>query len=277
MNRLKELHAAGVSIWLDTIRRNLVVSGQFGRMVEEDAVSGVTSNPSIFEKAIAGSTDYDGEIRRRLEGGELDSRGLFFDLGLEDIGMAADELRPGFEASSGADGFASFEVTPDLAHDTEGTIAQAKEIWGRLGRPNVMIKVPGTPAGIPAIEELIAAGVNVNVTLLFAVDAYLQAANAYIRGLERRVEAGEPVAGVASVASFFVSRIDTLADRQAPPELRGKVAIANARRAYRRFRELFAGDRWEGLAAGGRASSDRSGPRPGRRTLTTRTSCTSRS
>lgn len=251
MNRLKELHAAGVSIWLDTIRRNLVVSGQFGRMVEEDAVSGVTSNPSIFEKAIAGSTDYDGEIRRRLEGGELDSRGLFFDLGLEDIGMAADELRPGFEASSGADGFASFEVTPDLAHDTEGTIAQAKEIWGRLGRPNVMIKVPGTPAGIPAIEELIAAGVNVNVTLLFAVDAYLQAANAYIRGLERRVEAGEPVAGVASVASFFVSRIDTLADRQAPPELRGKVAIANARRAYRRFRELFAGDRWEGLAARG--------------------------
>src|SRR2546426_1951062 len=164
MNRLQELHAAGVSTWLDTIRRSLLTSGELARMVSEDAVTGVTSNPTIFEKAISGSTDYDEVIGDLLSRGEEDPQGLFFKLALEDIRMAADVLRTPFLATGGADGFGSFEVTPDLAMDTEGTIAQAKELWAKLDRPNVMIKVPGTEEGVPAIEELTAAGINVNVT-----------------------------------------------------------------------------------------------------------------
>ena len=253
MNRLQRLHEAGVSIWLDTIRRNLVASGQFDRMIAEDAVTGVTSNPSIFEKAISGSTDYDVAVRELLAEGVEDPMDLFLAMGLEDIRLAADALRPAFERSGGGDGFASFEVTPDLARNTAGTVAQAKELWARLDRPNVMIKVPGTEEGIPAIEELTAAGINVNVTLLFAVGRHEHAALAYIAGLERRLDAGQPIAGISSVASFFVSRVDTAVDRRLPAEsaLRGKVAVANARRAYRRFGELFSGSRWERLVAEG--------------------------
>jgi transaldolase/glucose-6-phosphate isomerase len=255
MNRLQELHAAGVSIWLDTIRRNLITSGELARMITEDALTGVTSNPTIFEKAISGSNDYDEILRELLSQGVEDVRGLFLAVALEDIELAADLLKTPFVTSGRADGFASFEVTPDLAHDADGTIAQAKELWARLGRPNVMIKVPGTEEGIPAIEELTAAGVNVNVTLLFSVARYEEAATAYMRGLERRLNAGEPLDGISSVASFFVSRVDTAVDRQLPEDspIRGKVAVANARRAYRRFKQLFSGPRWDQLAwAGGR-------------------------
>jgi len=189
MNPLQELHEAGVSIWLDTIRRNLVATDQFARMIADDAVTGVTSNPSIFEKAIGGSTDYDTPVRELLETGEEDPRALFFTMGLQDIRLAADALRGAFDASDGRDGFGSFEVLPELAHDTAGTVSQGRDLWARLDRPNVMIKVPGTDAGIPAIEELTAAGVNVNVTLLFSLDNYERAALAYIAGLERRGDA----------------------------------------------------------------------------------------
>ena len=255
MNRLQELHEAGVSIWLDVIRRGLLTSGEFARLIAEDAVTGVTSNPTIFEKAIAGSTDYDAAIREALAGGVEDVMELFFALGLEDIRQAADTLRPAFDASGGRDGFGSFEVTPELAHDTGGTVAQAEDLWARLARPNVMIKVPGTEEGIPAIEQLTAAGVNVNVTLLFSVDRYEEAARAYLAGLRRRVEAGQRIDGISSVASFFVSRVDTAVDREMPADspLRGTVAVANARRAYRRFREIFSGPEWERMRfAGGR-------------------------
>jgi transaldolase/glucose-6-phosphate isomerase len=253
MNRLQQLHDAGVSIWLDVIRRNLLTSGQFERMIREDALTGVTSNPTIFEKAISGSTDYDEAIRDLLARGVDDPMEMFFATALDDVRQAADLLADANRASGGKDGFASFEVTPDLAHDTIGTIAQARQLWDRFGRPNAMIKVPGTAEGIPAIEELTAVGVNVNVTLLFSVDRYRQAAEAYLTGLERRVAAGEPVDGIASVASFFVSRVDTAADRILPESspLRGKVAVANARRAYTLFLHLTEGERWRALESAG--------------------------
>ncbi len=253
MNRLQLLHEAGVSIWLDTIRRSLITSREFQRMVSEEALTGVTSNPTIFEKAISGSTDYDQAIQSLLADGITDPKDLFFALGLEDIRMAADVLLVPYVATSRADGFASFELTPDLAHDVEGSISQAHALWARLDRPNVMIKVPATREGTPVIEELTAVGVNVNVTLLFSVKRYEEAALAYQSGLERRLSAGGAVDAVASVASFFVSRVDTAVDRILPDDspLRGTVAVANARRAYRRFRELFRGPRWEALARAG--------------------------
>ena len=253
MNRLQQLHDAGVSIWLDTIRRSLLTSGRFQRMVEEDALTGVTSNPTIFEKAISGSTDYDEPIRALLADDVTAPLDLFFALGLEDIRMAADVLRAPYQATGGADGFASFELTPDLADDVRGSIEQGQVLWARLARPNVMIKVPATEAGIPVIEELTAIGVNVNVTLLFSVRRYEQAALAYISGLERRLAGAQPIDSLASAASFFVSRVDTAVDRLLPEDspLRGGVAIANARRAYRLFRRIFAGPRWEPLAAAG--------------------------
>jgi transaldolase len=253
MNRLQVLHDAGVSIWLDTIRRSFVTSGHFARMVSEDALTGVTSNPTIFEKAISGSTDYDEPIRALLSDDVTAPLELFFALGLEDIRMAADLLRGPYDATGGADGFGSFELTPDLADNVRGSIEQAQILWTRLDRPNVMIKVPATEAGIPVIEELTVMGINVNVTLLFSVDRYKEAALAYQRGLERRRAASQPIDAISSVASFFVSRVDTAVDRLLPDgsPLRGKVAVANARRAYRRFRRLFAGPRWEALASAG--------------------------
>ncbi|MGH2717615.1 MAG: bifunctional transaldolase/phosoglucose isomerase, partial [Actinomycetota bacterium] len=223
------------------------------RLIDEDSLAGVTSNPSIFSKAIGGSTDYDSRIKELAEAGDPAPIDVFYDVALEDIGKAADLFRPAYDASGGRDGFVSFELEPKLAHDTDGSIAKARELFATLGRPNVLIKVPGTAEGVPAIEELTASGVNVNVTLLFSVARYEEVALAYVRGLERRLKAGEPIDRLASVASFFVSRVDTAVDGQLPDSspLRGKIAVANAKLAYRRFREIFSGPRWEPLAAAG--------------------------
>jgi transaldolase len=255
MNRLSQLRDAGVSIWLDTLSRPLLETGDFARLVREQAVTGATSNPTIFAKAITGSNRYNDQLRAAVSGGLHSPRELFFELGLEDIRSAAEVLRPIYDATQGKDGFVSFECTPDLADDTNATIAQALQLWARLALPNVMIKVPATVAGVPAIEELTARGVNVNVTLLFSVERYEQVIDAYLAGLERRAAAGEPVAGVASVASFFVSRVDTEADARLPGDspLRGKVAVANAHLAYGRYLARFSGQRWDALRRQGAA------------------------
>jgi transaldolase len=256
VNRLQALHDAGVSIWLDTLSRELLDSGDFAGMIADCAVTGATSNPTIFAKAITGSDRYDDQLRAAVASGTRDPQELFFELALEDVGRAADLLRRSHDESDGRDGFVSLECTPDLADDTQATIDQALELWGRLDRPNVMIKVPATDAGIPAIEELTAAGVNVNITLLFSLERYEQVIDAYLTGLERRVAAGRPVDGISSVASFFVSRVDAKADQLLPAgsELRGRLAIANAQRAYARYRERFADERWLALRAAGARS-----------------------
>jgi transaldolase len=259
MNRLQALRGAGVSIWLDTLSRELLDSGRLARLIANCAVTGATSNPTIFAKAISDSDGYDDQLRASVASGVRDPRELFFELALEDVRRAADLLRATFEASGGSDGFVSFECTPDLADDTQATIEQALELWNRLARPNVMIKVPATAAGVPAIEELTAGGVNVNVTLLFSVARYEQVIEAYMRGLERRVASGEPVRAIASVASFFVSRVDAKVDPLLPAgsSLRGRVAIANARLAYARYLDRFsedpclAQDRWLALREAG--------------------------
>jgi transaldolase len=252
-NRLEQLHGAGVSIWLDTLSRELLDSGAFATLIADHAVTGATSNPTIFAKAITGSDRYDDQLRVLIAAGVRDPRELFFELALDDVRRAADLLRPAYEASDGRDGFVSFECTPDLADDSAATVEQALELWKRLARPNVMIKVPATDAGIPAIEELTARGVNVNITLLFSLARYEQVNDAYMKGLERRVAAGQAVAAIASVASFFVSRVDSKADAVLPAgsELRGRVAIANARAAYGRYRERFADQRWRVLRDAG--------------------------
>jgi transaldolase len=249
MNRLQQLHDAGVSIWLDTLSRELLDSGDFANLIADCSVTGTTSNPTIFAKAITDSDRYDDQLQAAAASGIRDPQELFFLLAFDDVRSAADLLRPAYEASDGRDGFVSFECTPDLADDTAATVAQAVELWERLARPNVMIKVPATDAGIPAIEELTALGLNINVTLLFSVTRYEQVIDAYVSGLERRVAAGQPVDAIASVASFFVSRVDAKADARlsAGSDLRGRVAIANARRAYGRFRDRFADTRWHAL------------------------------
>lgn len=253
MNRLQRLHEAGVSIWLDTLSRDLLDSGDFASLIDDSAVTGATSNPTIFAKAITGPSCYDEQLRAAVASGVHDPQQLFFRIALDDVRRAADLLRPAYDASNGRDGFVSFECTPDLADDTAATITQALELWNRLALPNVMIKVPATQAGIPAIEELTARGVNVNVTLLFSVERHAQAIDAYIAGLERRVSAGQPVDMIASVASFFVSRVDVKADAHLPAGsvLRGQVAIANTHRAYAQFLRRFADDRWRPLQDAG--------------------------
>ena len=253
MNPLEELSRFGQSVWLDYVRRGLIESGELRRMMDEFAIVGITSNPTIFNKAISGSTDYDQAMRALVEGGERDAKTLFLRLAIDDIAMTADVLRPVYEQTSGGDGFVSLEASPDLAHDAAGTIVEVKELWGRLARPNVMIKVPGTVEGVPAVEELITQGININVTLLFSVKAYEEVALAFIKGLERRLSAGQPIDRVASVASFFVSRVDTAVDALLPETspLRGKAAVANAKIAYRVFKRVFSGERWERLAAAG--------------------------
>jgi transaldolase len=253
VNRLCQLHQAGVSIWLDTLSRQLLTSGDFAALINDDCVSGATSNPTIFAAAIRGADGYEDQLRTRLSEGERDPAALFLDLALDDVRQAADLLRPPFDASQGRDGFVSFECTPDLADDTAATIEQARMLWSRLDRPNVMIKVPATAAGLPAIEALTADGINVNITLLFARSRYDQVIDAYHAGLERRLAAGKPIESVASVASFFVSRIDTAIDPQLPDEspLRGRIAIANAKLACRLYRRQHATDRWARLATHG--------------------------
>ncbi|HLW60238.1 MAG TPA: transaldolase [bacterium] len=263
-NPLRLLRQAGQSVWLDYIHRHLLRSGELARLVEEDGVSGVTSNPTIFEKAISASDDY-ADALARLRAGRASVVAAYETLVAEDITAACDILRPTFDQTGGADGFVSVEVSPLLARDTAGTIQEVRQWIQRIGRPNLMVKIPGTPEGEPAIEEMIAEGHNINITLLFSVPAYARVAEAYLHGLERRVAAGQPIDRVASVASFFVSRIDTETDTRLAARLasaggaerallaglQGKVAIANAKLAYRVFREAFTGDRYKHLAARG--------------------------
>ena len=253
--RLAALLKAGTSPWLDQIRRTLVEGGELARMVREESLRGVTSNPSIFEKAILGSTDYDEELEADARE-QLDASAIYERLAMRDVQLAADVLAEVHRESHHHDGFVSMEVAPELAHDGEGTIAMARSYWQRLDRPNAMIKIPGTPEGIPAIEKAIYEGINVNVTLLFAVSAYERVAEAYLRGLEQRLAEGKSL-DVHSVASFFVSRVDTAIDKRLSElgheELAGKAAIANARAAYHRFQEIFSGPRWEVLHDAGAA------------------------
>jgi transaldolase len=253
-NRFIELRSYGQSIWIDFISRDALASGELKGLVTE-GILGLTSNPAIFEQAIAKGRTYDADITRMAAAG-AGVEEVYETLALADIQAAADLLRPVYDQTEALDGYVSLEVSPRLAHDTDGTIANAHRLWVAAARPNLMIKVPGTPEGIPAIRALIAAGINVNVTLLFARKAYEDAANAYIEGLEERAAAGLAVDRIASVASFFVSRLDTavdawLADRPEVERLRGKAGIANTRLAYARFQQIFAGPRWEKLAARG--------------------------
>ncbi len=253
--RLAALTAAGVSVWLDQIRRSLIEGGELQRMVDEECLRGVTSNPSIFEKAILGSSDYDEDLRQ-LAGEQLDARAIYDRLAIRDVQLGADVLAGLHAETGGRDGFVSLEVGPELAHDADQSIEAARTYWKALDRPNVMIKIPGTPEGTKAIEQAIYEGINVNVTLLFAVSAYEAVAEAYIRALERRHAEGKSL-DVNSVASFFVSRVDTNVDRKLAdlgrPDLAGKAALANARAAYRRFKQLFSGPRWAALAVAGAA------------------------
>ncbi len=260
-NPLIDLKQLGQSVWLDSIRRGHIQSGGLAQLIAQDGISGETANPSIFEKAIAGSNDYSEAIRKLIDRGKS-ALEIYETLAIEDVQMACDVFRPVYDQTDGADGFVSIEVSPKLAHDTTGTIAEAKRFFKAVNRPNVMIKIPGTPAGVPAIEECLYQGVNVNITLLFAVQAYEQVAWAYIRALERRVREGKPIRHIASVASFFVSRIDTLADKLVQDKLRaatdpaikaklealgGKAAIANAKLAYQLFKQIFSDPRFLAL------------------------------
>jgi transaldolase len=249
-NAPQQLRAAGQSLWLDNIRRGLLTSGTLAGYIADLGITGVTSNPTILQKAISDGSNYDEAIRRHLAAGATDPEALVYTLALDDLVQAADLVRHVYDASGGADGFVSVEVSPTLAHDTAGTVAAGKALSAEAGRPNVLVKVPGTPEGVPAIEELIAAGVPVNVTLLFSTAQYLAAAEAYIRGLERRAMAGEPVA-IGSVASVFVSRWDAAADPRLPADLHGKLGIAWVQKTYAAYCRLFASDRWQALAAQG--------------------------
>jgi transaldolase/glucose-6-phosphate isomerase len=253
--RTRDMIALGQSPWLDYLKRDLVESGALAAMAAEGRITGVTSNPTIFEKAITASDLYAGQIAALAARGLTDPYAAFVEIAAIDIRGACDALAPVYEGTRGRDGFVSLEVPPGIEDDTARTVAEAKRLFGVIGRPNLMIKVPGTPAAEAAIEELIAAGVNVNVTLLFALSAYERAANAYVRGLERRLAAGLDVSKVAGVASFFVSRVDTAVDALLPEtsSLRGAAAVANARAAYARFRGIFSGPRWERLASAGAA------------------------
>lgn len=251
-NPLVELTKLGQSIWFDQMERKLVTSGRLKEMIREDDLRGLTSNPTIFEKAIAGSEDYDAQLRG-LAGQNKTPLEIYDELVLEDIANAADVFRPVYEKTKGDDGFVSIEVSPLLARDTKGTIAEARRLFDLLARPNVMIKIPATPEGIPAIEESLAGGININITLIFSNEVYKQVMEAYLRGLERRVEKGESVGYINSVASFFVSRIDTMADKQLEAKLKddpslesllGKIAISNAKLAYQEFKRVFSSDRY---------------------------------
>jgi len=246
MNPLRALQDYGQSLWLDYIRRDLITTGELKRLVEEDGLRGMTSNPTIFQKAIGESTDYDDALHSTLEADpQANVQNIYERLAIEDIQMAADILRPVYDATDGADGFISLEPSPHLAYDTAGTIAEVRHLWQAVNRPNLMVKVPLTSQGVPAIESLITEGININVTLIFSLAHYEAVAHAYIRGLERNPNPHR----VASVASFFVSRIDTAVDRVldsiGTPEalaLRGKAAIASSKRAYHLFREIFYGE-----------------------------------
>lgn len=256
-SNLHLLRTAGVSPWSDQISRRMLTDGELARRIEEDAITGVTSNPSIFSKAIVGSDDYDTEVT------EMAARGASADeivgaLMTADIQQGCDLLRPVYERTHGRDGFVSVEVTPTLAHDTEATIAEAREWWKRVDRPNLLVKVPATESGLPAIEKLIGEGISVNITLIFSLERYRAVMEAYLSGIETYISHGGDPTGVASVASFFVSRMDTEVDTRLEAigtepalALRGKTAVANARLAYRAFLDTFAGERWQSLVSAG--------------------------
>ncbi|MCY7380162.1 MAG: transaldolase, partial [Gemmatimonadaceae bacterium] len=269
VNRLKQLHDAGVSIWLDFIDRSILRNGDLTRRIGEDALTGMTSNPTIFEKALAEGSAYDDQLRGAPEG--RTSLDLFELVETSDVRDACDLFRPVYEATSGADGYVSIEVSPTSANDAHATVAEAQRLWAMVDRPNVMIKVPGTAEGAVAVRTLIGAGLNVNITLLFSLDAHRRVIHAYLEGLEDRRRAGKPIDTIASVASFFVSRVDTEIDkrleliaaaatgdaRERALSLRGKAAIANAKLAYALFLEEFSSPRFAALRAGGAR-----GPRP---------------
>ncbi len=264
-NPLRELNRLGQSVWHDYIRRGELCSGGLKRLIDEDGLTGVTSNPSIFEKAIAGSSDYDDAIRK-YAGQELSAPEIYEHLAVEDIQSATDLFRPVYDSTEGRDGFVSIEVSPLLAHDTKGTMEEARRLHRSVNRPNVMVKIPGTKEGLPAIEQMLLEGININITLLFAVERYVEVARTYVAALTKRLKEGKPIARVASVASFFVSRIDTLIDQQLEEKLKsakgeaerrkieslfGKAAVANAKIAYQEFKKIFSGDEFKPLAEKG--------------------------
>ena len=250
-SRLHEVAARGQSVWFDTLSRELVESGELKRMMDEDAVTGVTSNPTIFQKALASGDAYDEQLRGCLEKTD-DAAEIFFELALDDIRDACDVLRPAFDASDGEDGYVSMEVLPGLAYDTEATFDQARWISKQVDKPNLYVKIPATLAGLPAIEDCTAHGTSINITLIFSLDRYKAVVEAYLRGLERLVASGGDPSKVNSVASFFVSRVDTEADKRlGDSKLKGKLAIANAKLAYQHYLETFTGPRWEYLASKG--------------------------
>ena len=259
---LRKLQKIGQSVWLDNLSRHLLDSGELKRWIEEDGVTGITSNPTIFQKAISGSKDYDSSLKSLLQNGIRDEKEMFLDLAMEDIARAADMLWPAYRQSGGKDGFVSIEVSPDLAYDPERTVAEAQRLFSAIGKKNILIKVPGTKPGLSAIEQLTAEGVNVNVTLLFSWNRYEEVAEVYLRGLEKRTRQGEPIHEIVSVASFFVSRVDTLADKllearlasastdagkQKMKNLLGKAAVANAKLAYQKYKSIFASKRFVDL------------------------------
>jgi transaldolase len=261
-NPLRELGRCGQSVWYDSLRRGILTSGELARFIEEDGLGGLTTNPAIYEKAIAGSRDYDSGLASLLPRRDLDAKAIYEELAIHDIQAAADLLRPVYERTRRADGYVSLEVSPDVARDPDATIAEARRLWGRLARENVMIKVPGTSEAVPAIRTLLGEGVNVNVTLLFSRAAYAKVAEAHLAALEERAARGDDVSRLASVASFFVSRIDSLLDerldelaatskdaaaRKRAEALRGRIAIANAKLAYQDWRALVAQPRWARL------------------------------
>ncbi len=265
MKNLLKLIECGQSYWLDNLSRAMIDNGELKKRVSEQGLRGMTSNPSIFNNAISKSNDYDAQLRN-LASQESGVEKIYEALAIRDVQDACDLLRPVFDASGGVDGYVSLEVSPHLAYDTAGTMADARRLFAAVNRPNVMIKIPGTVQGLPAIEEMLFEGVNINITLLFAIERYEEVAKTYIRALERRLDAGKPVDHIASVASFFLSRIDVLMDKllqqmnrdSASPEkaaaaksLMGKVAVANAKMAYQSFNQIFSGKAWERLANAG--------------------------
>ena len=262
-NRLIALHDVGQSIWLDFIDRTILQNGDLARMIREDALTGMTSNPTIFEKALAEGDEYDDQIKSAPPG--LTAWDLFELVETTDVRTACDIFADTHRSAGGGDGFVSIEVSPGVSANTEASVAEARRLWSTVGRPNVMVKIPGTSEGAKAVRTLIADGINVNITLLFSIDAHRSVIEAYMGGLEDRLAAGKDIAGIASVASFFVSRVDTEVDKRLDAiaakgdaatkdramALKGRAAIANAKLAYRLFREMFAGERWEKLAARG--------------------------
>jgi transaldolase len=254
-SKLHELSELGQSVWIDFLSRQMLQSGKLARMMDEDAVVGVTSNPTIFQKAISEGDAYDEQLREVLAE-EDDPKEVFLKLAVQDVQNACDLLRQVWDGGHGQDGWVSIEVDPNLAFDTDGTIAEAQRLHELVDRPNCYVKIPATKPGVPAIEEMIARGRPINATLIFSLQRYVEVVEAYLRGLERLVESGGDPTSVASVASFFVSRVDTEADRRlnetgAPDELKGKLAVANAKLAYQRYKELHSGSRWETLKAKG--------------------------